>query len=361
MPGLNKVSSIDIARLAGVSQSTVSRVLNHNPRITTGTRDKVLAAMQQLNYVPSAPARALITGRSHLVGLIVSNITNPFYPQLVESIVTAAERHEYNVILGNTLESPRRQMDYLRLLDEHQVDGIILTSTLDSSENALRTYVKRGKPVVLVNRVFEEAFTDSVHIDNRLAGYRATEHLIGLGHSRIAFAGGRPGTSSNRQRLLGYAQALIDPGIAFDNALVFSGDFSHLSGVVTAKRILALSDPPSAVVCADDSIAIGLMDTLIVAGVSVPEDVAIVGFDDVPTASLKSIELTTIRQPTGELGKRALQILLRRISGEETGAPIDEVLPGELVVRRSSGAKSGARLRVHEGTSVSRRLYPLSP
>ncbi|WP_326553175.1 LacI family DNA-binding transcriptional regulator [Micromonospora sp. NBC_01813] len=339
-----KVSSHDIARLAGVSQSTVSRVLNNHPRITAVTRNRVMAAMEQLRYTPNAAARTLITGRSQLIGLVVSNITNPFYPQLIEAIVATAAEHDYNVVLGNTQESPRRQLDYLKLLVEHQVDGAILTSALQSGSDDLHRVIRAGTPVVLVNRTLSGGELDSVHIDNRRGGALATQHLIRLGHRRIAFAGGREDTSTNRLRLDGYRQAMSESGIEIDPALVVHGDFTHLSGGITAHRLLAVGQPPTAVVCADDVIAFGCIDALHDRRVRVPEDVAVVGFDDVPVAALKGIGLTTVRQPAPEMGRRAFDLLLRRITGEDPARPpVEEVLPAELVIRDTCGARLVSR------------------
>lgn len=341
---MTKVSSHDIAKLAGVSQSTVSRVINNNPRITEETREKVFAAMRELGYTPNAAARTLITGRSHLIGLVVSNIANPFYPLVIEGIVASAEEHDYNVILGNTQESPRRQMDYLKLLVEHQVDGVILTSALASSRDTLEHFRRGGTPLVLVNRVLDGSNVDSVHIDNRHGGYRATSHLISLGRRRIAYAGGRPDSSTHQHRYEGYRQAMAEAGLAIDKTLVTSGDFTQLSGTISAHHLLAVPERPDAVVCSDDLIALGLIDALLGAGVDVPDDIAVVGFDDIPLASLRQIGLTTVRQPAAELGQRAFQLLLRRLEGQEVDAdPVEEVLPAELVVRSTCGAGAPAQ------------------
>ncbi|MTK05217.1 LacI family transcriptional regulator [Micromonospora sp. CP22] len=338
-----KVSSHDIARLAGVSQSTVSRVLNNHPRITAVTRNRVLAAMEQLRYTPNAAARTLITGRSQLIGLVVSNITNPFYPQLIEAIVATAAEHDYNVVLGNTQESPRRQMDYLKLLVEHQVDGAILTSALQSGADDLQRVIRAGTPVVLVNRTLPGGTLDSVHIDNQRGGAIATEHLIRLGHRRIAFAGGRADTSTNQLRFDGYQQAMIEAGLDIDPDLVVHGDFTHLSGGITAHRLVTTAQPPSAIVCADDVIALGCIDALHDRRIRVPQDIAVVGFDDVPVAALKGIGLTTVRQPAPEMGRRAFDLLMRRIGDDRQGPAVDEVLPAELVIRDTCGARAGGR------------------
>ena len=339
-----RVSGHDIARLAGVSQSTVSRVINDHPRIAPETRERVRKAMEELGYTPNAAARTLITGRSHLIGLVVSNISNPFYPPLVEAIVNAAEGAGFHVILGNAQEDATRQLEFLRLLAEHQVDGAILTSALGAIAPELSRFAQTGPPLVLVNRVLPDSRVDSVLIDNERGGYLATEHLIALGHTRIAYVGGNQDASTNHQRFAGFRQAMADADIPVPDDHVNHGDYTRLSGSIIAKRLLQLPEPPTALVCADDLIALGCMEGLHAAGLQVPDDMALVGFDDIPSASLHGIGLTTVRQPTVEMGERAVKLMLDRLEHPDR-APVVDMLPAELIIRTSCGTPRGASVR----------------
>lgn len=331
-------SSWDIAREANVSQLTVSRVINNNPRISEATRQRVKKAMELLGYSPNAAARTLITGRSNLIGLVVSNITNPFYPEVIEAIVATAAEHDYNVILCNTQENQKLQTAYLELLIEHQVDGAILTSSLLDSEGLLAQVGIDRIPLVMVNRTVEGLPVDSVRMDNAAAGRIVAKHLVELGHCAIAFVGGMEATSTNSARLAGFRTELDVLGVGLPDEYVVHREFTRSSGYELTQRLLALPTRPTALFCADDLIALGAMDAILDAGLRLPEDVAVIGVDDVQAASLRQVALTTVRQPVAEMGRRAVQLLLERISGQED-EPIEIVLRPRLIVRRTSGSQ----------------------
>lgn len=329
-------SSRDLAREAGVSQSTVSRYLNNDPRVSTRARRAIEAAMNVLGYTPNAAARTLITGRSHLIGLVVSNITNPFYPEVIEAVVAMASDRGYNVILCNTQENPALQLSYLELLVAHQVDGAILTSMmLGTDQGAVARLLKRT-PMVQVNRTTDDLHTDTVQLDNIRGGELAARHLLELGHTRIGYVGGHPDTSTNRNRFDGFSRALGAHHASADPALVRHGQFTHASGYELAGEILAEPNPPTALVCGDDEVAMGAIDAVIDRGLRVPEDVSVVGFDDVPIAALRPIGLTTVRQPAGEMGRRAVELLIDRIDADDQREPVDVMLRPKLVARRTS-------------------------
>jgi LacI family transcriptional regulator len=344
-----RISSWDIAREANVSQSTVSRVINNNPRISEATRKRVKKAMDRLGYSPNAAARTLITGRSNLIGLVVSNITNPFYPEVIEAIVATAAEHDYNVVLCNTQESQKLQTAYLELLIEHQVDGAILTSSLLDSEGLLAQAGIDRIPLVMVNRTVDGLRVDSVHLDNVAAGRLVAKHLVDLGHRAIAFVGGVEATSTDCARLTGFRSELDALGVALPDEYVVHQEFTRSSGYELTQRLLALPNRPTALFCADDLIALGAMDALLDSGLRVPEDISVIGVDDVQAASLRQVALTTVRQPTAEMGRRAVQLLLERIRGRPDAEPIDIVLRPRLIVRRTSGpvsrSQSASRLR----------------
>jgi LacI family transcriptional regulator len=333
-----KPSSWDIAREAGVSQSTVSRVLNNSPRISEATSQRVKEAMARLGYAPNAAARTLTTGRSNLIGLVVSNITNPFYPEVIEAIVATAAQEEYNVVLCNAQENWELQSAHLELLIEHQVDGAILTSSLLDSELRLAKMALDRIPLVMVNRTVNGLSVDSVHLDNTEAGRIVARHLAKLGHRCFGFVGGRQETSTDTQRLGGFRQALTELGLELPPEHVVHGAFTYESGYASARHFIALSDRPSALFCANDVIALGVMDAVYDAGLRIPQDVAIVGVDDVAAASLRPLGLTTVRQPAAEMGRRAVQLLLERLRDGRQGEPLEIVLRPKLIVRRTCGA-----------------------
>jgi LacI family transcriptional regulator, galactose operon repressor len=337
-----KPSSWDIAREAKVSQATVSRVINNSTRISKATSLRVRNAMERLGYTPNNAARTLITGRSNLIGLVVSNITNPFYPEVIEAVAATAAEQDYNVVLCNTQENRELQTSYLELLIEHQVDGAILTSSLIDSEQLLDKVTTNRIPLVMVNRTVPGFAADAVHLDNRNAGQIVAKHLVELGHKSLAYVGGLEATSTNTDRRDGFSSALSDLGIALPPDHILHGEFTRESGYTLAQQFIAQSPRPTAFFCADDQIAFGAIDAILDAGLRVPEDVAVVGVDDVAAASLRQVGLTTVRQPAAEMGRRATNLLLERIKGEPGDEPINIVLRPRLIVRRTCGGRVAA-------------------
>src|SRR5690349_254401 len=334
-PGPRRMpSGWDIARLAGVSQSTVSRVMNHDPRISAATQTRVEQAMSSLGYRPNAAARTLITGRSNLMGLVVSNITNPFYPELIETIASAAAEHDYTVVLCNTQESEDLQLSMLDLLIEHQVDGAILTSPLRESALEIGRRGLDRVPLVTVNRKMRGQHLDSVHLDNVVAGKLVAEHLWNLGHRRIAFIGGLRSASTNSDRLGGVRTALRRLGMPLPREYVRNGEFTWQHGYDAANTLLHQPVRPTALICADDLLALGVMDAAADIGLEIPRDVALVGFDDIRVAALRQVALTTVRQPVAEMGRRAVDLLMARITGTAPADPRSEEHTSELQSRR---------------------------
>lgn len=330
------MNSTEIARLAGVSQSTVSRVLNGSSRVSAETRERVLAVIAEQHYVPNVLARSLVTQRSNAIGLVVSNITNQFYPELIDAICNIAMGHDFNVILCNTRQDLDRQREYLRLLIEQRVAGIIVTSTMMESPY-VADLVQQRYPIVLVNRYLAEIASDAVLIDNADGARKAIAHLISLGHTRIAYVGGLDGTTTNRDRECGYRAALDDAGLSLRSDYELAGDYTVASARAAAERFMALDDRPTAALCADDGTALGFIDGLYDAGLSVPSDCAVIGFDDVDVASHRLIGLTTIRQPVAKMADEAMALLLARMDGAGPVGPRRIVLEAELVIRRTCG------------------------
>lgn len=340
---LPAVNSREIAKLAGVSQSTVSRVLAGNPHVSPATRDRVLAVADRVGYVPNMMARGLVTNRSGALGLVVSNITNPYYPELIEAICGIATHHGLSVILCNTQQDPERQREALTLLRQHRVDGLIVTSVMMRAPEIAKL-VTSNLPVVFVNRYLPGCPSDVVVIDNKAGAALAVEHLAAQGHRRIAYMAGVRTTTTNRDRQRGYQAALRSLGLEHQRSLTVAGDFTAAGAARAVERLLRLEPVPTAVICADDETALGVLDHLALRGLQVPDDMAVIGFDDIRLARHGAISLTTIRQPVALMADHAMTLLLDRISNPNIRPPRRVVLPAELVVRRSCG---GGEARSH--------------
>jgi LacI family transcriptional regulator len=293
--------------------------------------------MAELGYVPNAAARSLITQRTHILGLVVSNITNAFYPELCNVISEEAIRAGYSVILGSAAETSERQAWLLQQLAQQRVDGAILTSTFVGGESDLQPLLDRGLTVVLANRVNAVLDVDSVAVDNVGGSRLAIRHLIERGRRRIAFIGGHPNASTNRDRFRGYCAALEEAGRTIDHALVEHSEYTHAWGYRAVQALLEAGIDFDAIFAADDTIALGCLDALGDAGISAPSDVAIVGFDDIPLAAMRAISLSTVSSEAKLVGEIAIGLLLDRIEGRYVGPARRLVLPANLVVRRSSG------------------------
>ncbi len=340
MKNVTRVTIHDVARLAAVSPKTVSNVVNRRKLVSPETRERVERAIAALGYQPNAAARRLVTGRSGVIGLLISDITNPAYPEMVERVVMRAKERGYSVIVCNTQSDSEHVADYIELLIQQSVDGAVMTTASRFSDAAQRLN-DRDIPVVLANRTIENGRVDYIGADNFRGGYLATQHLIKLGHQRIAHVAGTPDASTSLSRSAGYRSALEKANLAFQEDLLVGGDYSRAGGYAAARKLMALEQPPTAVFAANDVTALGVMDGLADAGRRIPEDVAVVGFDDIAFASLRSIGLTTIHTGYVDIAQEALDLLLYKIAHkDEPASPevICRIYPVHLVVRRTCGA-----------------------
>ena len=334
----------DVASHAGVSVATVSRVINNSPhKVHRATRQRVLRTVSRLGYHPNVVAQGLRRGTSRSIALIVPDISNPFFPAIARGVEDVARRHGYALVLGNTDDDAERERAYLDILRKRWVDGVLFASA-GGDDRPLRALRAGGVPALLIARDVADVAIDTVVVDSFAGVRQATSHLLRLGHRRIAYIGGPDSLSVARERLRGYRQALRDFNVRPDPSLIVAGDFRVDGGCAAVRRLLARRRAFTAVVAANDLTAIGAMEVLRAAGRRIPDDVAVVGFDDIPFAAFVDPPLTTVAQPTYRLGALAMERLLALMNGEAvTTRRI--VLAPQLVVRRSCGAHLPARAR----------------
>ena len=327
----------DVAKWAGVSPKTVSNVIHEHPHVRQATRAKVLEAIEVLGYQPNIAARSLVTRRHHLIGFVLWDILNPGYTEMVDTVVGRAREAGYTVILGSAGRDPDEEERMATLLIQQRVDGVILASATQASKVPQRL-TDAGIPVVMVSRYVADAPCDYVVVDNRQGGYLVTRHLLALGHRRIAFVRGTPNASTSLDREAGYRQALAEYGIEPDDTLIGQGNYTSREAYAAAVHLLGLAERPTAIVCANDLMAIAVIDAVIDCGLRVPEDVAVTGYDNIAWAASRSLALTSVKASLDVMAHEAVTLLLQRIEGQMTGPPRHVVLPAELVVRRTCGA-----------------------
>jgi DNA-binding LacI/PurR family transcriptional regulator len=326
----------DVAREAGVSVGTASQALRESPAVRDATRRRVQVVAKRLRYQPSALARGLVTRRTHTVGLLISDIANPFFIRAVRAIEDVAQENGYNVILCNTDEDAAKETQYLRVLMEKRVDGIILATTAGSRQ-MVRDVRWRRIPLVLFDRELPGVATDLVKVDGVTGGRLATEHLLRLGHRRIAIIHGPVVRSTGAERLQGYLDALRAAGLQPDPTLIREGNFKQESGRVLARQLLALTPRPSALFCTNNLMTVGALQTLGEQGVRMPKDLSLIGYDDMEWWTLTHPPLTTVGQPVYELGREAMRLLLAQIEAPGRRRPQRVVLKPELLTRASCG------------------------
>jgi len=329
----------DVAERAGVSASTVSHVMNGTRKVSEGAREGVLSAIEELEYRPNLLAKGLKTRRTFTVGLLISDIQNPFFTSVVRGVEDVALSRGYHLFLCNTDEDPSREDEYITELANKGVDGLIVASSAPRHNHASRLRAGNA-PFVFMDREVEGVEADAIRVDNRLGMRLIAEHLTELGHERIAMISGPLDRASGHERYRGLKDALSDLGSDLDDALVRFGDFRTSSGHEGAEDLLNLSPPPTALVTANNQMTLGALLAIRELGLRIPEDVSVVGFDDAEWASLVSPPLTALAQPTYELGVRAMRLLLRRIENPD-GDMERLLLEPELVVRESTAPPAG--------------------
>jgi len=324
----------DIARKANVSHSTVSRALSNNPRVNQATVERIRRIAEESGYRGSAIARSLATRRSKTIGVVVTTIADQFAACVVSGIEEVAGNRGYSVFLANSNADPDREVRVVHSFEERRVDGIIVTA---SRVGALYVPMlsRMRVPIVLLNNQHPSEFVHSVMIENTKASLEATQHLISLEHRRIAYIGDRHGRTSDTERFAGYRLALDSAQIPFAPELVVFGDGSPEGGMDAVTQLLALVAKPTAVFCYDDMTALGAVRQLHAVGLRVPEEISVVGFDDLPIVQYTHPPLTTVRQPMADMGRLAMETVFDIIGGSKSNHNIK--MPGTLIVRGSTG------------------------
>ena len=335
-----RVSIKDIARAAGVSHSTVSRALGDSPLIRPERKDVIRRLAREMGYSPDASARSLVMGRTCTVGVVVTTIADPFSAEVVDGIEGEAYSNGYSLVLTTSQDEPEREIAAVETLRSKRVEAVIVISSRVGALHRDRLDAA-GVPVILLNthsrQVGKQTF--SVRVDDVHGARLATQHLLSLGHRRIAHVTGPAGHSPTGDRQAGYSAALAEAGIPYDSAMVVMGTGRLAAGEQALPILLALPDRPTAVFCYNDMTAIGLLAAAHRAGLRVPRDLAVAGFDDIPFATYSSPPLTTIAQPKFEMGQRAMRMALALIGGQAEGIE-DVVLLGRLVVRETTDDRS---------------------
>ncbi len=326
----------DVAKKAGVSVATVSYVANGTRNVAPKTEERVRRAMAELDYHPNAAAQSLRTRSTHVVGLVISDISNPFFATLVRGAEDCARQNGYSILICNTSEKMEDELVYLQLLSRRRIDGMLLAST-GKNDEMIRRLIERGMHIVFIDRKIDGVAAPAVLSENEEGAYQATSHLISLGHTRIGIVVGLPGVSTTTERLRGYEHALSDSGIPLDKALITYGG-SQIKGAEDAcKELFDLSDPPSAIFAGNNLMTIGVMKQLRELGISCPKDVSVVGFDDFEWASCFEPTLTMVAQDPYRIGFTAVEQLFKALSGKRLHA-IETRIPTHLMVRGSSSS-----------------------
>ena len=335
--GSRRVTLREVAKQAGVSLGMASRVLGGYGSYSEKTRRKVLEAARELDYRPNALARSLRLGRSKAIGVVVADIMSYHWTTFVRGIEDAAAQRGYQVILGTTADNSEAERRYIRALYERNVDGIILSPSSDNEE-MLAKLAEDGLAMILVESSSSEIKAPRINVDDRLAAREATEHLLSLGHTSIGLVAGPQELESGRNRLEGYRDALLAAGLAYREELVRIADFGAAGGYRATRELLESRERPTALLVCNELMTGGAVQCLKDLGVSVPEEVSLVAFDDPAWASFFTPALTTVRTPRMEVATKALDALLAHIkAGTRVEEPEEVIIPTELVVRESTG------------------------
>jgi DNA-binding LacI/PurR family transcriptional regulator len=340
-PAPERMDIRTIARMANVSIATVSRTINHVPTVNPKIAKRVWEVIQELDYFPNTQARALVSGRSRILGLIVSEITNPFFPELIQGFEDIAVEHGYEILVSSTNHDPKRMSHCIRRMLERKVDGVAVM-TFGIEAPLLDQLAQRNVPLVFIDVGPDGPSINVLKVDYRHGIRKGVQHLAALGHRKIAFVTGPAGLHSAQSRLAAFSESLRECGITPDPAWIVQGDHTLEGGMAAMKQLLALKDMPTAVMCSNDMTAIGVLHTMYRAGLRVPDDLSVVGFDDIHIAEVTIPPLTTVQMSRFELARAAVTALRAGAEGtENSGVKHEYNIQTELVVRESTGYPRG--------------------
>jgi LacI family transcriptional regulator len=326
----------DVAKRAGVAPITVSRVINRSGPVSEETRRRVQEAIEALSYVPNRLATSLRSDKTNLVALILSDLSNTFWSEITRGIEDTLTRQGYHMILGNSGDSAAREEELLRSLAERRVDGFVLRPA-DTEGRAVALAQSYGIPIVVLDYAMPGVKVDVVRGDSVGGAHQLTKLLLDLGHRRIAILTGARRASTATMRVAGYRRALDEAGVTVDPALIYYDDFALESGYRMAQKALALCPRPTAILAANNRIAFGTLRALRDAGLRIPEDVSVVGFDELPVETAEHPFLTVAEQSPYHIGLRAAELLVSRMAGDAPPVPQEIVLPAKVVFRQSCG------------------------
>jgi LacI family repressor for deo operon, udp, cdd, tsx, nupC, and nupG len=329
----------DVANQAGVSTATVSRALSLPDKVSEKTRQRVLRAVEKTGYRMNAAARQFRRQRTDTILIVVPDIGNPFFSNIIQGIEAEAQQHGYRVVLGESGASQKDSTSYAAYMQQRHADGAILLSVDGAEEFAADS---QDMPVVMACEYLPNSPFPTVRIDNSKAARDAVSYLAGLGHRRIAYINGPPVSPLCKDRLRGYKQAMKAAGLAIEAGWIAAGDYSPESGYQAARELLQLKNPPTAIFTASDPMAIGAMRAATELGKNIPRDLSLIGFDDIRFAEYMSPSLTTVHQPRELIGKTAMLKLVKLLAGETVADKA--ILEHELIIRESTG-KPGSKAR----------------
>ncbi|MCY6371038.1 LacI family DNA-binding transcriptional regulator [Clostridium ganghwense] len=332
------VTISDIAKTAGVSPATVSRVLNNSGYVKQETREKILKIIKELNYTPSAIARSLSTNKTNTIGVIVPDINNPFFGEVIKGISEIADKHDLNIILCDTDESMQKELKALKLLKEQRIQGIIITPTSvedDFNSEYLSTLENLGIPIVLVDGHVKYSTFSGVFVDNIKGAYEGTEALIKAGHRKVAIITGRMNSKPAKDRLIGYKKALAMNNIPIDERYIFYGDYRQESGYKFTKEMVMMEDGPTAIFVCSNLMTLGCIKALHEDDLKIPEDMAIIGFDRIEILTIAGMNISFINGPTREMGSIGMKLLIDILKNEEKKEIKRITLLPELVLNGS--------------------------
>ncbi len=331
-----KITIKEVAARAGVSIATVSRVINNSGIVHQQTRDAIMLAAKELQYVPNVSARNLSRSKTDTIGLLLPDLHGEFFSEVIRGVDQTAQHSHHHLIVSSS-HNKKSEIEAALHLMRGRVDGMIIMSP-QIDAHTLHANIPRSMPVVLLNCFVEGNAFDSINIDNFSGAYAMVSHLIGHGHRRIAIIKGSQSNYDADQRLYGYRKAMLEAGIAGDDLIEIAGDFTEEQGYAAAKEIIALAVRPTAIFASNDSMAIGAIGALREAGIKVPADIAVAGFDDIPISKYIRPPLSSVHVSIAELGEHAMQRLVMAIEKKNNYVKQHTALPASLVIRESCGS-----------------------